>query len=97
MSVKPNEVSVLFFEKVCFVRFKSSGNFIFELCGAFLYHQVLCHACSFCFASTSRLVHILGDSFSLRLYFVFQSFVLMREPHELIKKASAAFAYTSFS
>lgn len=66
--MKPNEVSMLHcFSLRKFVRDDPNLlEWVFQPCHSVFtfYHQVLCHDCSFCFASVSRLVHIFEDSFS---------------------------------
>jgi len=99
-SVEPNEVAALYrFSLKKFVSYiQSLGELVFQLChSVFIFcHQILCQPCSFCCASVSRLVHILEDNLS-HAYYIFCSIALMKEPQELIRKASAAFAFASFS
>lgn len=92
-----------YFWEGLFVRSKLLGNISlgFVFCACF-FVQSSVMSCLFIllalvgasFYFQTRL-HI-WRQFLSQLYFVFYSYVPMREPHELIKKACAAFAYASF-
>lgn len=72
--MEPNEVSMLhcFFFGIKFVSdVPNLLKLVFQPCHSVFtfYHQGLCHDCSFCFGSVSRLVHIFEDNFS-HVYFL---------------------------
>lgn len=96
--VEPNELLHGFSLKKFVSYIQSLGELVFQLCHSVFTccHQILCQACSLCYVSVSRLVHVLEDNL-FHAYFIFCSLALVKEPQELVWKASAAFAYASFS